>query len=465
MTEPGGTPVSRDARLAEAQALHRQGRFAEALAALDDAGPSGDGHPAEPFLRGALLMRLGRVDEAIDVQRLGIAREDQPRARLALANMLRAAGDIEGAAREARAALARDPGLGEAWWTLANLKTVPLGDADRSAMKAALAGDARGPYDRACLHFALARAFAETGAADEEWHHLAQANGLRAASLGYRPEALSALVEATIAAFTPAFFSARAGHGEQSAAPVFIVGMPRAGSTLVERMLAAGGQIVPCGELPEITAIAASLGQSGRRVDRSYLAALADLPGERLAEIGRGYIEAARRFVPAGADRFSDKMPNNWLLAGLIGTILPNARIVDVRRHPLDCGLSNFRENFARGQAYSYDLAHIGAYYADYVRTMEHFQKVRPGRVHRVIYDRLVGDPETELRALCAFLGLEWSPAMLEFHTAEGSVRTASAAQVRQALNDRGIGGWRRHDERLAPLKDALGPVIQHWDR
>ena len=465
MTASSQPPASRAARTAEAHALHREGRFAEALAALDAAGAATDGSPAEPFLRGALLMRLGRVEEAIEVQRLGIARDDQPRGRLALANMLRASGDIDGAVSEARAAAAADPGLGEAWWTLANIKTVSLGESDRAAMEAALAEEPRDPFDRACLHFALARAFAQIGAADDEWHHLAVANALRAASLGYRPEALSALVEATIATFTPAFFAARAGGGEPSPAPVFIVGMPRAGSTLVERMLAAGGQVMPCGELPAMAAIAASLGHTGRLVDPSCLMALASLPGEKLARLGRDYLEHARKFAPSDAERFSDKMPNNWLLAGLIGTILPNARIVDVRRHPLDCGLSNFRENFARGQAYSYDLAHIGAYYADYVRAMDHFEAVRPHTIHRVIYERLVDDPEAELRALCRFLGLDWSPAMLSFHTAGGSVRTASAAQVREPLNDRGIGGWRVHADRLGPLIEALGPTLERWDQ
>ncbi len=453
------------ASIARAHALHSDGRFVKALEELDRCAPQGGGPPAEPFLRAALLMRLGRVAEAIAAQRAGIAAEPSPRARIALSTMLQAAGDIAGAERAARAALADDPALGAAWWTLANIKTRRLSDEDRSAMQAALAAPAGDAYEHACLHFALARWFAQRGAIAEEWRHLDAANALRAAAQPYRPESITALVDRTIAVFTPEFLAARAECGHPSRAPIFIVGMPRAGSTLVERMLEASGEVAACGELPAVVAIAASLGGSGRLVDPGYLAGLAAVPCEGLAELGGNYLARAAPFHPPAAGRFSDKMPNNWLFAGLIAAMLPNARIVDVRRHPLDCGLSNYRENFARGQAYSYDLAAIGRYYADYVRSIDHFRRVRPDAVHRVVYDRLVSNPEAELRPLCDFLGIAWSPAMTSFHTVGSSVRTASAAQVREPLHARGVGGWRDHADRLAPLAAALGSVLETWDR
>ncbi|MGN6496488.1 MAG: sulfotransferase family protein, partial [Tsuneonella sp.] len=277
------------------------------------------------------------------------------------------------------------------------------------------------------------------------------------------PGHLTEFVHRSIELFTAEVLERPGGNPAPD--PIFVVGMPRAGSTLLEQMLAAGGEVEPLGELPAMIALARSLGSHERLIDASYLDRLVALPCARLAELGRSYLAAAAPLRRQSTPRFSDKMPNNWLMTGLIALALPRAHIVDVRRHPLDCGLSNFRENFARGQAYSYDLAHIGAYYADYVRLMAHFDRLLPGTVHRVIYERLIDNPERELRALCANLGLPYSDAMVSPHLNAGAVRTASAAQVRQPLNRRGLGAWRRYEDHLAPLREALGPVLESWDR
>ncbi|MGN6500142.1 MAG: sulfotransferase, partial [Tsuneonella sp.] len=274
----GGRPPDSHARIAQAHALHRQGRFGAALAELDSLGPDPDGSRPEPFLRAALLARLGRVAEAIAVQREAIAAADHPRARLALAGTLRAVGDIDGSAEQARAAIDLAPAMGEAWWTLANIKTVPLSEADRAAMRAALTEPSGSDFDRACLHFALAYALEQAGENAEGWEHLTAANALRAREVRHRPEAITALVDATIAAFGPDLVAARRRCGDPSGAPIFIVGMPRAGSTLLEQMLAAGGEVEPLGELPAMIALARSLGGHERLVDASYLDRLVALP-------------------------------------------------------------------------------------------------------------------------------------------------------------------------------------------
>lgn len=465
MTRGGGSSPPRAERIAHAHRLHRQGRYSAALTELDAAGHDADGGWPEPLLRAVLLARLGRVDEAIPVQREAIARSGHPRAWLGLANMLRFAGDIPGAAEAARAAIRLAPAMGEAWWTLANIKTIPLTSADRIAMHAALEKPAASEFDRACVHFALASAFQQSGDTDEAWAHLATANALRAREGGYRPEALTALVDATIAILTPEFLAARAGWGEPTEAPIFIVGMPRAGSTLLEQMLAAGGTVEPLGELPTMVLLAASLGRHDRLIDVSYLQQLASLPADAIAALGQRYLAGAAQYRRTTLACFSDKMPNNWLVCALIAAALPRAHIIDVRRHPLDCGLSNFRENFTRGQAYSYDLAHIGHYYANYARLMDHTASVMRDTVHRVIYERLIENPEHELRSLCDRLGLAYSPAMLHPERNVGAVRTASAAQVREPLNRRGTGAWRRYADRLGPCIDALGPTLENWDR
>jgi hypothetical protein len=229
-------------------------------------------------------------------------------------------------------------------------------------------------------------------------------------------------------------------------------------------MLASHSAIEGTIELPDIPALTREVAGMDRFVDERYLQHLKALGPDDLRALGEAYLERTRPHRRLGRPFFIDKMPNNWLFAGFIHVILPGAKIIDMRRHPLDCGLSNFRELFARGQTYSYDLAHIGRYYADYVRLMRHFDAVQPGLVHRVIYERLVEDPERQLRDVFDFLELPFEAEVLRFYDTKRGVRTASAAQVRQPLNRKGIGQWRRYDSWLGPLRDSLGEVLQNWD-
>lgn len=458
------SPGDATARVELARLLRYRGQFQNALEELDRASSPNEG-PAAPLLRAALLSRLGRHDEAVAVQRFAIEQEgEHPRALLGLAHLLKTVGKIDESAAASRRALAIDPRLGEAWWSLSNLKTVDFSGDDQIAMEALVADSTLNEDGRMYVDFALARLFDATADHAASWHHLAEANRIRAAQAKHRPEGISALVYETIAQLTADFFSDRTGWGEPSGAPIFIVGMPRSGSTLLEQILASHSQIEGTIELPDIPALARQVGGTEQYVDGRYLSELSKLDRDSVRALGEEYLYRTQPQRVLGRPFFVDKMPNNWLFVGLIRVILPHAKIIDIRRHPLDCGLSNFRELFARGQTYSYDLTHIGRYYSDYFRLMRHFDQIQPMGVHRIIYEQLVERPEEQLGKLFQYLGVDFEAQTLRFYDTQRGVRTASAAQVRQPLNKKGIGQWRSYDRWLGPLKDSLGTALQLWD-
>ena len=267
-----------------------------------------------------------------------------------------------------------------------------------------------------------------------------------------------------MALFTPEFFDRRAGHGDSAADPIFIVGMPRAGSTLIEQILASHPRVEGTMELPDILQMAASL--SGRRVagvEPRYPGALAELSAEACRELGAGYLADTRIQRKTARPFFIDKMPNNFLHIGLIRLVLPNARIIDARRHPMACCFSVFKQQFAQGHHYSYGLEDVGRYYRDYVRLMDHFDRVIPGKVHRVFHERLIEDTEAEVRSLLAHCGLEYDEACLRFHENQRPVRTASSQQVRRPIYRDGMEQWRHYEAWLGPLRLALGDVLDAY--
>jgi hypothetical protein len=263
--------------------------------------------------------------------------------------------------------------------------------------------------------------------------------------------------------FTPDSFAAREGQGCLAPDPIFIVGMPRAGSTLVEQILASHSQVEGTMELPDLPALARRLGGGGRGRASAYPDCLAALEPAELRSLGEEYLERTR--VQRKTDRpyFIDKMPNNWAHVGLIRLILPNAKVINARRHPLACGFSNFKQHFARGQAFSYSLEEMGRYYRDYVTLMAHFDRVLPAYVHRVIHERLVEDPEPEIRRLLDFLGLKFEESCLRFYDNKRAVRTASSEQVRRPISREGLDQWKAFEPWLGPLKAALVPVLDAW--
>lgn len=456
------------ARANLATVFYKQNRYADAVAALDAVLDEDPDNPAHANLKAAALGRIGGYDEAIALYEQLTGRfPDHAKLWMSYGHMLKTVGRQDACIAAYRHALAADPGLGELWWSLANLKTIRFEADDRAAMEAALAAadpaDASRDDDRLHLHFALGKAYDDAEDAKAAFGHYAAGNAIRAAQLGYDPAETRATVDAVIATCTADFFAARAGGGDPAPDPIFILGMPRAGSTLVEQILASHSAIEGTMELPDIPALALGLGRETQGEGRHWVAALADAPPERLAEMGAAFLRRTAVQRKTGKPFYIDKLPNNWRYVPLIRLILPNAKIIDARRHPLDCCWSNFRQHYAKGQAFSYGLTDMGAYYRDYVRLMAHIDSVQPGRIHRVIHEALLDDPEAEVRAMLAFLGLPFEDACMAFHTNARAVRTASSEQVRRPINRDGVGQWRPYDAWLGPLKDALGAVLDDY--
>ena len=450
-------PAFIPARANLATVLHRQNRTAEALVELDRLNAVEPGNTAHATLRAAVLGRVGDYDEAIALYREVLDRRpDQPKLWMSYGHALKTIGRQDDAIAAYRKGLDVDPTLGEIWWSLANLKTVSFGADDIDRMRQALRRPGLSDENRLHLDFALGKAFDDAGEAGTAFAHYASGNALRRSQIDYDPDEVRRQVDAMIAFFQPDVIAARADQGCASPEPIFILGMPRAGSTLIEQILACHSMVEGTMELPDIPRLAA--GVPGR-----YPADLGALDAAELARLGQNYLDATRIQRREDKPHFIDKLPNNWLHSFFIHLILPNARIIDARRHPLDCGFSNFRQHFARGQGFSYGLEDIGRYYADYVRLMAHVDRVLPGRVHRVVHERLLDDPEGQVRALLAALGLPFEQACLDFHSSGRAVRTASSEQVRRPINRDGVGQWQPYADKLGPLRDALGPVLERY--
>ncbi|WP_017665915.1 tetratricopeptide repeat-containing sulfotransferase family protein [Porphyrobacter sp. AAP82] len=446
-----------------ATVLYRQSRYAEAAEVLEAVLARDPAHSGNRNLLAATLGRIGDYDEALAIyDELTRTFPDHAKLWMSYGHMLKTVGRQDDSIAAYRRALAAEPNLGEVWWSLANLKTVTFTDADIAAMEAAL-GAGIGSDDALHLHFALGKAWGDRRDAGRSFHHFAAGNALRSTDLGYRPEMTSRQVDSMIAVLTPAFLAERAGQGDPSPDPVFILGLPRAGSTLLEQILASHSAIEGTMELPDIPAMAMREAKQAGLDPRDWPLAVAGMAPGRFAQLGAEFLERTRVQRKTGRPFFIDKLPNNWAYAGFIHLILPRAKIIDARRSPMDCCFSNFRQHFAKGQGFSYSLDHIGRYYADYVRAMDHYDRVLPGRIHRVIHERLLDDPEGEVRAMLAYLGLPFEEACMEFHRNTRAVRTASSEQVRRPINRDGVDQWEPYAQWLGPLRAALGDLVETY--
>jgi tetratricopeptide (TPR) repeat protein len=446
-------PGFRPARSNLATVLHRQNRSDEALVELDKLLADDPENPTHANLKAAAVARLGEFDEAIALYEAVLAKApDQPKIWMSYGHVLKTVGRQPDAVAAYRRAIAARPGLGEVWWSLANLKTVKFDDADVAAMRAALGSSGLSDDDRLHLHFALGKALEDGGDVETSFRHYMEGNAIRRAQLPYEPEDTDEQVARAKAIYTADFYAVRQGWGCPASDPIFILGMPRAGSTLIEQILASHSQVEGTMELPDIPALAARIGSGETPV--------ADLTAHQVRTLGEEYLDRTR--VQRKTDRpfFIDKLPNNWMHVGLIKLILPNAKIIDARRHPLASCFSNFKQHFARGQSFTYGLRDVGLYYARYVELMAHFDRVLPGHVHRVIYERLVHDTEPQIRALLEAMGLPFEESCLRFWETERAVRTASSEQVRRPINREGLEPWKPYEPWLGDLKDALGDVL-----
>lgn len=448
------SPSFTAARANLALVLYRQNRPVEALAELDQIAAEEPDYQGRANLQAAALGRIGEFDDALTLYEKVLEKAArQPRIWMSYGHMLKTVGWTDDGVAAYRKAIELMPELGEAWWSLANLKTVKFSDADITAMEAALARGDIAEEDRFHLDFALGKALEDRGKAGAAFAHYSAGNALRRESLDYSAAETSRFVDKMIEVTSGDFMAARAGQGCDAPDPIFILGMPRAGSTLVEQILSSHSQIEGTSELPDIPVLA--------RRDSKYPANLPDLSAADLQALGEEYLQRTRIQRKTARPLFIDKLPNNWAHAPFIRLILPGAKIIDARRHPLGCCFSNFKQHFARGQAFSYSLDDMGRYYADYVRLMAHLDRVQPGAVHRVIYENMVDRTEAEVRALLDYCGLPFEEACLAFHKTERAVRTASSEQVRQPIYRDGTEAWKPFDRWLDPLRDALGEVLE----
>lgn len=447
--------------------LHRQSKSAEALAEVESLLAAEPGNPNYRNLHAAVLARLGDYERAIAVYTEVLAAyPHQPKGWMSYGHALKTVGRQADSIAAYRRSLELQPGFGEAWWSLANLKTFRFAPEDIAAMRAQLARDDLGAEDRFHFQFALGKALEDAGDAAGAFAAYAAGNALRRAGIDYDAEENAAHVRRSKTLFTPDFFAAREGGGDPAPDPIFIVGLPRSGSTLVEQILASHSAVEGTQELPDIGAIATRLGGRRARDQASrYPEILAELGADERRALGAEYLERTRIQRKIGRPLFIDKMPNNFAHVGLIRLILPNAKIIDARRHPLGCCFSGFKQHFARGQAFTYDLAELGRYYADYVELMAHFDTVLPGNVHRVFYEDMVADTEGEVRRLLDYCGLPFEGACLRFYENDRAVRTASSEQVRRPIFRDATEHWRQFEPWLGPLKDALGEVLQCYPR
>jgi len=453
------------ARYNYALVLYRQNKAAEALPQVEAllAGDAQD--PSYRNLYAACLGLIGEYARSIEVYRRVLADFPiQPKIWLSYGHALKTAGLQDDAIAAYRRALDLAPQLGEAYWSLANLKTVRFEAAEIAVMNAQVARADLSRDDHLHMHFALGKALEDAGDYAASFDHYARGAALRLVEVPYDAEETTARSERSKALFTRAFFAARADHGADASDPIFVVGLPRSGSTLVEQILASHSQVEGTMELPDLDVIAMRLGYRGRKLDAAaYGETLAALDADQLRALGEDYLQRTRIQRKTGRPLFIDKMPNNFQHIGLIRLILPRARIIDARRHPMAACFSAFKQHFARGQNFSYALEDLGRYYRDYVSLMDHFDEVLPGRIHRVIYESLVEDPEAEVRRMLDYCQLGFEPECLKFYENDRAVRTASSEQVRKPIFREGLDQWRRYETWLDPLKASLGPVIETY--
>ncbi len=362
-----------------------------------------------------------------------------------------------------RKSIALDASYGTAWWALADMKTYRFSTAEIEQMREQLKRDDISSGSRCHLEFALATALESTGDYAEAFKHYEQANALRRPHISYSADTNHREMERLKEFFTPSFLSERAGGGCQNPDPIFIVGMPRAGSTLIEQILSSHSQIEGTMELPDLGEMIQELIRQ-RASGKVFPNLLADLDRTALQRLGEEYLNRTRYQRKLGRPFFTDKAGNNFLYVGLIQLILPNAKIIDARRHPLACGFSCYKQAFAPGSLnLAYDQTEIGRYYRDYVEITAYYDAVLPGRVHRVIHENLVQNPDAEIRRMIAYCGLPFEEQCLRSHETNRVVHTSSSQQVRQPIQKKRAETWQHFEAYLQPMKDALGAVLTSY--
>jgi tetratricopeptide (TPR) repeat protein len=451
-------PAYFPARFDLAEVLSKRFRFEQALREAEELVAIEPNNAQFLMQRANLLLQVGETARAVD-QYDHLHRIDPGHALVSLTrgHALKTLGRVDDALTAYRHAYSVRPSFGDAYWSLANLKTYRFSAEELAAMIAQEANPSIDVQDRIHFCFALAKAFEDGGDDARSFDFLDRGNRLRRGLSGYDPSVMAKEIEDQIRYCTPALFAAKAGSGCAAIDPIFIVGLPRAGSTLLEQILASHSMVEGTTELPDIMAIAARFnGRQAAGDADHYPANLKDVSPEQFTTLGENYIESTRVHRREAKVRFVDKMPNNFRHIGLIHLILPNARIIDARRNAMACGFSVFKQLFAQGQEFSYDLGHIGRYYCDYVGLMEHWDEVLPGRVLRVRNEDVIDDLDGQVRRILDHVGLPFEQSCVEFHRTARAVRTPSSEQVRRPINRDGTEAWKKFDPWLGPLRQAL---------
>jgi len=450
------------ARADLAQVLQKDLKAEPMLPLLDRLLALEPGNARYRTMQAAAYNLLGRTQESLQIlEDLSGEFPEHELVWLNYGHTLRAAGRQGEAIAAYRKSIEVQPGFGDAWISLANLKTFRFTAGEVEAMRVQL-GREHLPYDdRAQFEFALGKALEDAGDFAASFEHYARGNALRREVLPYQSEEVTRFVQRTRALYTPEFFAARRGWGCPSQEPIFIVGLPRAGSTLLEQILASHSQVEGTRELSDVLGFAMELGDRDAKPGKplAYPQSVARLTAAQIAALGERYLAQTRAHRLLGRPRFIDKMGNNCMHVGLIHLMLPNARIIDARRSPLGCCFANFKQHFQRGLWFSYSLGDLGHYYRDYVSLMAHFDAVLPGRIYRVSYENVVQDLEGEVRRLLEYCGLPFEEQCLRFHETRRVVATLSSEQVRQPLYSEGVAQWRNFEPWLDPLKEALGEL------
>jgi tetratricopeptide (TPR) repeat protein len=439
--------------------LHKRQKFQKALEQAAILREKAPGVPHFDMLYANQNLAVGNFDAALAVyDALFAARPDNHQVSLTRGHALKTLGRQGEAVTAYRHAYASKPDFGDAYWSLANLKTYRFIDDEIAAMRRAEADRSINRVDRYHLCFALGKALEDRGDHAAAFGYYDTGNRLKREELRYDAARIDAEMAAQKTWCTPALFAAKAGSGAAATDPIFIVGLPRAGSTLLEQILASHSAVEGTSELPNILALAHRL-DGRRRVDEEarYPGNLGDVSIDELTGFGEAYLRDTAIYR-TGKPFFIDKMPNNFRHIGLIHLILPNARIIDARRDPMGCCFSNFKQLFAEGQDFSYGLSEIGRYYRGYLDLMQHWDDVLPGKVLHVQYEDVVADLETQVRRMLDFCSLPFEPACVNFHETDRAVRTASSEQVRQPIFRSGLDQWENFEAFLAPLRAALEP-------
>ena len=445
------------------RSLKDQNQFEEAIDCFKQAMRLEPTNFQAPFLLASTLTPAALTYEALEAyERVLELRPNHPGARLGLAHVLKTIGRQKEAVQAYRDCIELKPNNGETYWSMANLKTYQLSDDDIETMESKLGLEEVDEESRVNFLFALAKAYEDRGEYDRAWSFYVDGNEGRRALEFYDPVQTEVTNDTLIEVFDKSLFEKNRGHGHPDAAPIFVVGLPRSGSTLIEQILASHSMVEGTSELPYLGQVAASLNRN-RADGINYPEAVRELGNTHLDRLGKDYLRRAQLHRIEGTPHFVDKMPNNFPSIGLIHLILPNAKIIDARRYPLDSCLSCYRQLFARGQTFTYDLTDIGEYFLQYQRMMDHWHEVLPGRVLTVQYEELVTDFETQVRRLIDYCDLPWEDACASFHETDRPVRTASSEQVRQPVYTKSIHFWRNHEQHLGELIEVLEPTLDRY--